>query len=35
MAIYDPVAATVLALPEYFSINDASVDVVLAVSGPG
>ena len=33
MAIYDPVAAAVLALPEQFSINDARVDVVL--SGPG
>lgn len=32
MAIYDPVAVAVLARPEYFSINDARVNVVL--SGP-
>lgn len=35
MAIYDPVAATVPALPEYSSINDAGVDVVLSVSERG
>ncbi len=32
MAIYDPVAATFMAQPEYFGFNDARVDVVL--SGP-
>ncbi len=35
MAIYDPDAATVLALPEFFSISDARVDVVLSGSERG